>query len=101
MMKKLFFLPLLFITLPSVGQTRYNLEKMKMESLDRGVVAVRMSKDSVLVSWRYLSQQEWQEDSPCPRRAKHLFYGLQPFSCEGEVRGGAFFEEGQGWQHFP
>lgn len=56
MMKKLFFLPLLFITLSSMGQTRYNLEKMKMESLDRGVVAVRMSKDSVLVSWRYLSQ---------------------------------------------
>ncbi|MBP5380190.1 MAG: rhamnogalacturonan lyase [Bacteroidaceae bacterium] len=55
-MKKLFFLPLLFITLSSMGQTRYNLEKMKMESLDRGVVAVRMSKDSVLVSWRYLSQ---------------------------------------------
>ena len=55
-MKRMFFLPLLFVTLSSMGQTRYNLEKMKMENLDRGVVAVRISKDSVLVSWRYLSQ---------------------------------------------
>ena len=37
------------------AQTRYDLAHMQMERLDRGVVAVRTSPDSVTVSWRYLN----------------------------------------------
>lgn len=40
----------------SVAQTRYNLQQMQMPQLNRGVVALPISKDSVLVSWRYLEQ---------------------------------------------
>ncbi len=38
-----------------VAQTNYDFSKLKMERLDRGVVAVRASQDSVMVSWRYLA----------------------------------------------
>ncbi len=37
------------------AQTRYDFSQLKMERLDRGLVAVRTSLDSVLLSWRYLS----------------------------------------------
>ena len=36
------------------AQTRYDYSRLCSERLDRGVVAVRTSTDSVLVSWRYL-----------------------------------------------
>ena len=49
-------LPLAPCSLPLSAQTRYDLSKLKMEQLDRGVVAVRASQDSVWVSWRYLRQ---------------------------------------------
>ena len=49
---------LMLLMLPAVaqGQTKYDLDKMQMERLDRGVVAVRTSQDSVAVTWRYLRQ---------------------------------------------
>ncbi len=53
-MKKSLLLALLLAPLSAFGQTRYNLDQMQMENLDRGVVAVRTSADSVMVSWRYL-----------------------------------------------
>ena len=51
---KRFFLMALLLPAVAFGQTRYDYSKLQMETLDRGVVAVRMSADSVLVSWRYL-----------------------------------------------
>lgn len=36
------------------SQTRYDYDHMQMEHLNRGLVAVRASSDSVLLSWRYL-----------------------------------------------
>ena len=41
--------------MPLSAQTNYDYSKLQMEKLNRGVVAVRASQDSVLVSWRYLS----------------------------------------------
>ena len=52
-MKKI-LLTFMFLPVVAWGQTRYDFEKMQTERLDRGVVAVRMSADSVMVSWRYL-----------------------------------------------
>lgn len=43
-------------SLSSQAQTNYNLDKMKSETLNRGLIAVRCSKDSVMLSWRYLRQ---------------------------------------------
>ncbi len=37
------------------AQTKYDLSRMQMEKLNRGLVAVRASADSVMLSWRYLS----------------------------------------------
>ncbi len=42
------------VALTAAAQTAYNLDAMKMEKLGRGLVAVRASQDSVLLSWRYL-----------------------------------------------
>ena len=36
------------------AQPKYAMEKLQMEHLNRGVVAVRASADTVAVSWRYL-----------------------------------------------
>lgn len=38
------------------AQTNYDLDRMQMERLDRGLVAVRQSADSVMLSWRYLRE---------------------------------------------
>ncbi|MBQ8051208.1 MAG: rhamnogalacturonan lyase [Bacteroidaceae bacterium] len=38
------------------AQARYDFSRLQMERLDRGVVAVRTSEDSVMVSWRYLKE---------------------------------------------
>lgn len=37
------------------AQARYDFSKLKMESLGRGVVAVRKTPEKVNISWRYLS----------------------------------------------
>ncbi len=52
---KHFLLPLMLLAALTAGaQTAYNLAAMRGETLDRGLVAVRISTDSVLLSWRYL-----------------------------------------------
>lgn len=57
----------------SVGaQARYNLDRMQMEQLDRGVVAVRTSADSVLVSWRYLRQDATDTEFDVYRNGKRI-----------------------------
>ena len=38
------------------AQARYDFSRLQMERLDRGVVVVRASEDSVMVSWRYLKE---------------------------------------------
>ncbi|MDE5872161.1 MAG: hypothetical protein K2H22_09500, partial [Muribaculaceae bacterium] len=38
------------------AQARYDFSRLKMESLGRGVVAVRENPEKVNISWRYLSQ---------------------------------------------
>ena len=38
------------------SQSRYHTDSMSMEHLDRGLVAVRQSEDSVVVSWRLLNE---------------------------------------------
>ncbi|MCF0198816.1 MAG: hypothetical protein HUK02_05750, partial [Bacteroidaceae bacterium] len=45
---------LLWCSFTASAQTAYRLDKMRMDRLDRGVVAMRVSADSVLISWRYL-----------------------------------------------
>lgn len=42
------------LPLVSAAQTRYDYSRLNRERLNRGTVAVRISPDSVLVSWRYL-----------------------------------------------
>ena len=42
------------VILPA-SQGKYDLSKLRMEKLGRGVIAVRRNKDEVFVSWRYLS----------------------------------------------
>lgn len=57
----------------SVGaQARYDLDRMQMEQLDRGVVAVRTSADSVLVSWRYLRQDAPDTEFDVFRNGKRI-----------------------------
>lgn len=55
MKKFICFLAVLAMVIKTSGQTRYDLSKMQRETLTRGLVAVRASNDSVLLSWRYLS----------------------------------------------
>lgn len=53
-MKTLFLFISLFLFVSVSAQTRYNYDKLQMENLDRGLVAIRSSQDSVTLSWRYL-----------------------------------------------
>ncbi len=55
MKKTVIMLAAAFLPCFAGAQTNYDLTKMQREQLDRGVVALRTSEDSVLVSWRYLS----------------------------------------------
>ena len=70
-MKRIFVL-LSLLPLFAVGQTRYDLDKMQMERLDRGVVAVRVSTDSVLVSWRYLREDAMDTEFDVYRNGKQI-----------------------------
>lgn len=45
----------LMLPLWMAAQTKYDLSHLQMEKLNRGLVAVRASADSVMLSWRYLS----------------------------------------------
>ncbi len=84
------------------AQTRYDFSKLRMERLDRGVVAVRTSQDSVMVSWRYLASDRedtqfevyrngrkvanvmrdhgtyFMDYNPSPKRAKYVVKAKAP-----------------------
>ena len=55
MMKRAIPFVLFILTvLTASAQTAYDFTRLQRERLDRGVVALRISPDSVLISWRYL-----------------------------------------------
>ena len=56
MCTKKWFLSLLTLLSPVMvsAQTHYDYTRLQRERLDRGLVAVRTSPDSVFLSWRYL-----------------------------------------------
>lgn len=53
-MKKGILFGILGLVVSAHAQTAYDYGKLQMEKLNRGVVAYRISEDSVAVSWRYL-----------------------------------------------
>ena len=57
-MNKFSILSLLLWTLSTAvfSQSSYNLEKMSRESLDRGLIAMRQTEDTVSVTWRLLRE---------------------------------------------
>jgi len=65
----------IFVCLASAamkGQTQYDYSKLQMERLNRGVVAVRTSPDSVLVSWRYLKEDAINTEFDVYRNGKKI-----------------------------
>ncbi len=57
-MKKLFvfLFALCLAAFSAQAQTAYDFSKLRMETLGRGVIAVRQSPSEVFVTWRYLSE---------------------------------------------
>ena len=54
-MKRIYFCLLALLSPVVAGaQTRYDYSRLQMETLNRGLVAVRAAADSVFLSWRYL-----------------------------------------------
>ena len=80
------------------GQTRYDLSKMQREKLNRGLIAVRASKDSVLLSWRYLSSDPLGQTFmvyrdgrkiatvPAAQSTTYMDYNPSEKECRYEVR---------------
>lgn len=60
------------VSLCSFSQAKYDFSRLKMESLGRGVVAVRENTDKVMVSWRYLSQDPMTQSFDVYRDGKKL-----------------------------
>lgn len=54
-MRNLVVIAFLLLGMAGMAQPRYQLKQMQREKLNRGVVAVRVNADTVMVSWRYLS----------------------------------------------
>ncbi len=54
------------------AQARYDFSKLKMESLGRGVVAVRENPEKVNISWRYLSQDPESQAFDIYRNGKKI-----------------------------
>lgn len=54
------------------AQTRYDFQRIRAERLNRGVVAVRISADSVLVSWRYLPSDSKEVTFEVLRNGKRI-----------------------------
>lgn len=75
---------LLLASSMACAQTKYNLKKMKTETLDRGVVAVRLPDDKVAVSWRILSDDHKHEAFDVYRNGERL-------TAQPMIKGGAFF----------
>ncbi len=57
---------------PLSAQTNYDYSKMKREALNRGLVAVRASQDSVMLSWRYLSSDPLNQSFTLYRNGKKI-----------------------------
>ncbi|NDW11468.1 rhamnogalacturonan lyase [Bacteroides sp. 214] len=55
-----------------LAQPAYDYSKLKREKLDRGVIAIRHSADSVYVSWRYLSEDAMDTGFHVYRDGKRL-----------------------------
>ncbi len=54
-MRRNLYLALALVAVQSIAaQTHYDYSRLQRERLDRGVVAVRTTSDSVAISWRYL-----------------------------------------------
>ena len=60
-MKNLLTLLLMVISVGAYGQTRYNMQQLKRESLNRGVVAIK-DNNKVIISWRTLSSDKVGEE---------------------------------------
>ena len=60
-MKNLLTLLLMVISVGAYGQTRYNMQQLKRESLNRGVVAIK-DNNKVIISWRTLSSDKIGEE---------------------------------------
>ncbi|WP_369809609.1 rhamnogalacturonan lyase [uncultured Duncaniella sp.] len=58
--------------LTGYAQSGYDFSKIKMEKLDRGLVAVRASSDSVALSWRYLSSDPTNQAFDLYRDGKRI-----------------------------
>lgn len=72
-MRKIILLSTLLIaSLPLCAQARYDFSTIQMEHLNRGVVAVRVSQDSVLVSWRYLREDAMGTEFAVYRNGKKI-----------------------------
>lgn len=70
-MKRTFLLALILVMTISVcSQNNYDYSKLQRERLGRGVVALRESKDSVAVSWRYLSSDPMETQFSLYRNGK-------------------------------
>ena len=68
----LFFSFIVSLLLPIHAQTNYDYDHIQMERLDRGVVALRSSQDSVMVSWRYLQSDPMDTEFDIYRNGKHV-----------------------------
>ncbi len=68
------------------AQSNYDYSQLKMENLDRGVVAVRENPDTVVISWRYLSSDPENQSFDVFRDGKKL--NGKP------IAGATFFKDG-------
>lgn len=60
MKKKLLAMVALCLGMTAVAQPNYNFKKLKRETLDRGVIAIRQG-GQVIVSWRTLTSDKTGE----------------------------------------
>ena len=63
---------LLLLCMTTHAQPRYNFSQLKVERLDRGVVAVRQDDSHVMVSWRTLKSDKKGEPFDIYRDGKKL-----------------------------
>lgn len=71
--KKILMAALAAMTIVTASsQARYDYSRLQMEKLDRGVVAVRESPDSVAISWRYKSSDPDNQTFDIYRDGKKL-----------------------------
>jgi len=83
---------LLAVAQGAVAQPRYPIDKMAMEQLNRGVVAVRQTDGTVAVSWRQLRTDR-------PDQPFDLYRNGQKLNAEPMRTGGTFFTDADAPQH--